>query len=97
MINKLGAAGAFDHALQGITDQRSADYGHPADNFRRVQQMVHVLRECDDPELREALEMIVRKVVRLIENPRHLDSWIDIAGYARCAAMIIDRREEDRG
>ena len=38
--------------------------------------------------------MILDKVARLTNNPEHLDSWIDIAGYARCAVMIMDEREQ---
>lgn len=38
--------------------------------------------------------MICVKLARLIHSPDHVDSLVDIAGYARCACMIIDRAKE---
>lgn len=32
--------------------------------------------------------MILMKVARIIETPTHMDSWLDIAGYAACGAEI---------
>lgn len=42
-----------------------------------------------EPDMLYAIEMIVVKLGRLINgDPRHLDSWTDIAGYA---TLIADR------
>jgi hypothetical protein len=54
-----------------------------------------IVDECADAELREILGMIVTKVVRLVQTPTHLDSWIDIAGYSRCGVMLLDERESE--
>jgi hypothetical protein len=51
-----------------------------------------VIASCPDEPLGQALAMIGVKMARLAHNPDHLDSWIDIAGYARCAVMILDKR-----
>jgi hypothetical protein len=84
----------FDASLAGLVNtERQAVYGHPADNFRRIAAMQAITAECTDPEIRVALDNIVLKVCRLIQTPTHLDSWIDIGGYARCGVMILDRRE----
>lgn len=91
---RRSAADQFDAAMRRVTQDRGANYGHPADQFDRAQKMKDVIAECDDPLVREALEMIAVKISRLIETPDHLDSVIDIGGYARCIAMIIDRRNE---
>jgi hypothetical protein len=85
----------FDSALAGMVNKERADiYGHPQENFIRIQQLKDVVFECKDEVLREALDSICIKIARLIQSPSHFDSWLDIAGYARCAVMILDRRNE---
>jgi hypothetical protein len=37
--------------------------------------------------------MIADKMARLCHSPTHFDSWLDIAGYARTAVMMLDERE----
>lgn len=86
----------FDTAIQTVTKERGEVYGHPEDDFAMVSDIKEVLRRCDDPIIRHVLEMIAVKMCRLTETPNHLDSWIDIAGYARTACMVLDRRM-DRG
>ena len=81
----------FDSRLRTLTQERGADYGHPADDFRRAAAMTAVIAECPHPLVRHALYMIAVKVARLIQSPDHLDSIEDIAGYARTITMILDR------
>lgn len=46
-----------------------------------------------EPEHKEALDMIVHKIARIINgDPNHIDSWHDIAGYAMLVEDIIKRR-----
>ena len=91
----------FDAAVQTITKERGEAYGHPVDDFNTASQIKHALTPCKDPVVRHALEMIGVKMARLCHTPDHLDSLIDIAGYARTIAMIHDERErrnvKDRG
>lgn len=86
---------AFDEALKSVTQLRSADYGHPADDFAVASQIAHAVDDCPDPLVRQALRMIGCKMARLCHTPTHLDSIIDIAGYARTIVMILDKQEED--
>lgn len=81
----------FDAASQRITTDRGAHYAHPAINFRRIADLHRVINECPDPLVRHALQMIAVKISRLIETPNHLDSWIDIMGYARTGVMVTDK------
>lgn len=81
----------FDRAIAKINQARGAVYGHPADDFARANALKAPLADCRDPLVRHALEMIAVKIARLIETPDHLDSFIDIAGYARTAVMCLDR------
>jgi hypothetical protein len=87
----------FDTRMRSITQERGKDYGHPADDFAIAHQIKDALRACPDPLIRHALEMISVKMARLCTSPGHLDSWIDIGGYARTAVMILDRQREQGG
>ena len=84
----------FDTAIRRVTQDRGRVYGDAADNFRRASALMEVVDECGDPLVRVALRMICMKMARLIHSPRHVDSLIDIAGYARTACMVIDRRQD---
>ena len=77
------------------TGERMANYGHPADDFERAHAIKEAVQDCEDPLLRHALELIGVKMARLVHNPYHVDGWIDIAGYARTACMIMDRRSPE--
>jgi hypothetical protein len=82
----------FDAACREVTKDRRSVYGIPSDTYRRIAAMRTVVDECPDAEIREVLGMIVTKVVRLIQSPNHLDSWIDVAGYSRCGVMLLEER-----
>ena len=84
----------FDAACADVTQRREVNYGHPLDNFLRGQAIMDVVAECPHPAVRCALTLIAIKMARLIATPGHLDSAIDIAGYARTIVMALD--EEDR-
>lgn len=81
----------FDAAIATVTQDRGKDYGHPADDFALVARLKKALPDYGDARIQHVAEMICVKLSRLGSNPRHLDSWVDIAGYARTAAMVIDR------
>lgn len=81
----------FNEAVARVNDDRGSVYGHPSVDFERVARLKAVIAECKDPLARHALEMIAVKIARLVQTPDHLDSWIDIAGYARTGVMVTDR------
>ncbi|WP_029417164.1 DUF6378 domain-containing protein [Brevundimonas bacteroides] len=85
----------FDAAYATVTLDRRDVYGEPEDTYRRISTMRTIIDECKDPQIREILGMIVTKVVRLVQTPDHLDSWVDVAGYARCGVMVLNDRASD--
>ena len=85
LVDKMDQAGA-------LTAERGRVYGHPQEDFERVAAMTAPLADCQDVVLRHVLYMIIVKICRLIVTPAHEDSWLDIVGYARTAAMVLDRR-----
>jgi hypothetical protein len=84
----------FDRHSRIVTDQRGEDYGHPRDDFIRAELIRQAIKDCPNPAVRHALAMIGVKMARLVHNPYHKDSMVDIAGYARTIAMIADRDQE---
>ena len=62
--------------------ERRTSYGSPDENFRRLSKLWEVVLEVDVGALRAVLCCVELKVARLLEDPTHADSWVDIAGYA---------------
>jgi hypothetical protein len=80
--------------VETILAQRGKDYGDYASKAQFIQNMKLLIRMSPnwfdlDPDMRESMEMIVHKMGRIAYgDPSHLDSWIDIAGYAK---LVSDR------
>lgn len=99
MTDQLSSSGLleqFDAAYAVVTADRRDVYGDPQDTYRRVAALRTVVDECADAQVREIIGMVATKLVRLVQTPEHLDSWVDVAGYARTAAMLLDGRQRDR-
>ncbi len=98
ILNKLRRTrkDILELAEKCVCGQREEDYGTPEDNFKLIAELwTPVIRMCVSPDadvcvLPEAvaLMMALVKVARLINNPEHLDSWVDLAGYAACGGEI---------
>jgi len=79
---------------------RSRDYGHPAVNHRRIATLWNAWSQCKGYEARftpsdVATLMILLKIARHIETPKD-DNIVDIAGYAKCLAMIDECEAANR-
>ena len=74
--------------------ERGEDYGNYANKAVFIQEVKYPMRsgpswDTMDPDMRESMEMIAHKMGRIAYgDPSHLDSWIDIAGYAK---LVSDR------
>jgi hypothetical protein len=87
-----------------ITDARGKHYGHPRDHFRTTRHLYtawlgrrrEVTQAVDDTEnaLYHAVYMICDKLARAANDPTHADNWDDVAGYARCAKMVLGLDKE---
>jgi hypothetical protein len=77
-------------------DKRAITYGAFLDTARIIQRLKAVAHQFAgqnnktfDADQAEALDMIFAKVGRILNgDPNHIDSWIDIAGYA---TLVADR------
>lgn len=85
----------LEEALKLTSKDRQAIYGHPIDDFTKVAIMAQPILDSDiDPRLKHALYMVQVKIARLLNTPNHVDSVVDLAGYANTYAMILERLEE---
>ena len=87
------AEGEADTDVDVILNERATTYGSFEDVAGCAQEIKNAIRMCNNSELDddqiEALDMIASKIARVVNgNPNHIDSWIDIAGYA---TLVADR------
>jgi hypothetical protein len=82
----------LETALRITKGDRQAQYGPPDQDFRRTAAMwnglfAHMLQPGASFEPRHiAMAMVLLKLSRLMHQPKR-DSWIDVAGYARCGSI----------
>ncbi len=88
-----------------IVEKRGLTYGQAENNFARIAALwtayldqrtmhapaghVNYIGETD-----VAAMMALMKIARLMEKPDHLDSWLDLAGYAACGAEVSGAGED---
>ena len=76
----------LDAAAQAVLTDRAREYGAPEDCFGLIAALWSRYTERDISSADVAVMMILLKIARIEGNPRHADSWVDIAGYAACGA-----------
>lgn len=82
--------------VDAILNERAATYGSFISVALFAQEMKELIRSALDEQNaglqadhQEALDMIASKIARIITgDSQHIDSWIDIAGYA---TLVADR------
>lgn len=93
---KTGREKVLGLAAGAVLKQRCHTYGPPADNFADIAALwtAYTGRKFTRGDV--AIMIALVKVARLMENPQHLDSWTDLAGYAACGyeAALADEGEE---
>lgn len=80
-----------------VCGNREQDYGTPEDSFGRIaalwtaymsnNSIADTVFSASDVSIMLAL----LKIARLANNPEHMDSWVDLAGYAACGGEIAGR------
>jgi hypothetical protein len=82
--------------VDAILNERAATYGSFINVALFAQEMKELIRSALDEQNaglqadhQEALDMIASKIARIITgDSQHIDSWLDIAGYA---TLVADR------
>lgn len=88
---------AGEEVIRIVCKARNKAYGDAEDNFGNIAEIMNTLL---GPKLCEELTSVdvarvsaAIKLGRLVDDPEHEDSWIDLAGYALCALGIIRARK----
>lgn len=74
-----------------VVAERQQAYGHPSDNFDRTAGLWSAYLAGLDRELTAAdiaAMMVLVKIARIAYSPGHVDSWVDVQGYARCGLEV---------
>jgi hypothetical protein len=71
----------LEHAA-GVVTRRPREYGEPVALFEHIAQRWSLTLGTRVSPAQVALCLIDLKLARLARDPRHLDSVVDVAGYA---------------
>jgi hypothetical protein len=86
-----GRLRALGLAKAAVTARGQA-YGRPEDLFWRIAKRWSLTLGVEVTAAQVALCMIDLKVERTLANPAHLDTSVDIAGYAACLYEIAESK-----
>jgi len=87
---KIKKEDVLDKAKDIIQGDRNLRYGDPKINFQRIIKGWELILGHEITPDQYGMMMLWMKMARLQEDPRHIDSWIDIAGYAACTAEVMN-------
>ena len=65
-----------------VLEERRDDYGEAADQFKAIAARWSITLDMPVTPAQVALCMIDLKLTRLAHDPRHVDSVVDVIGYA---------------
>lgn len=94
IVDAVRAEGIAEEATRIVNGARRGAYGTPEDNFGRIATSwtAYLAGKPTGPlpitPQDTALLMILMKIARLIESPKHRDSLCDIVGYALCVENL---------
>ena len=77
----MNAEQLLEHAAD-VVIRRRREYGEPADLFGDIAKRWSLVLGVEVSPAQAVLCLIDVKMARLARDPKHLDSQIDVAGYA---------------
>jgi hypothetical protein len=82
-----------------VCKDRNVTHGDAEDNFRVIASLWETYLQCTPPQSLNstdvAIMMCLFKVARLMANPRNMENWHDLAGYAACGGGIVMKKLEE--
>lgn len=82
-------------AKRCVCGERDQSYGGPEDSFLRIANLWTAYHGAEFTPVDVAVMMSLLKVARLASNPQHMDSWVDLAGYAACGGEIAGKEVQE--
>lgn len=86
----------LNRAKELINGDRQQVYGDAATEFTKVADAWRAIFGWDTYPEQVPQAMAVLKMIRLQNSPRHVDSWIDIAGYTALGAETAHYQNEEK-
>ena len=83
----MNAEAFLEHAADLVT-RRRREYGEPVDLFEHIAQRWSLTLGINVTPAQVVLCLIDVKMARLARDPKHLDSQVDVAGYAACLREV---------
>lgn len=83
------------HAAAIVDGPRNEVYGDPTANHERIAKLWTVVFGFHVTAEQVVLCMDLVKTARLIQNPRHSDSWLDKCGYSAIGGEIADTHDRN--
>lgn len=87
-------------AKKNVCGQREHDYGSPEDSFKTIANLwtAYMTGTCGEFVEFSPVDVSVMlgllKVARIASNPKHMDNWVDLAGYAACGGEIAGKEAQ---
>ena len=82
-----------------VCKDRNVTHGDAEDNFRVIAQLWETYLNNTPPQNLNstdvAIMMCLFKVARLMANPKNMENWHDLAGYAACGGGIVMKKLEE--
>ena len=78
----------LDTAKNIITNDRAATHGGAEDSFGAIASMWSAYLGVNITQHDVCAMLVLLKVARIKKNAKHLDSWVDIAGYSAIGGEI---------
>ena len=72
----------------GVVGNRQRQYGDATVLFEHIAKRWSLVLGAEVTPAQVALCMIDLKMARLVHDPTHLDSMVDVAGYAGCLREV---------
>jgi hypothetical protein len=83
----MNAEAFLEHAADLVT-RRRREYGEPVDLFEQIAKRWSLTLGTKISPAQAVLCLIDVKMARLSRDPKHLDSQVDVAGYAACLREV---------
>ena len=82
-----------------VCKDRNVTHGDAEDNFRVIASLWETYLNNTPPQSLNstdvAIMMCLFKVARLMANPKNMENWHDLAGYAACGGGIVMKKLEE--
>lgn len=80
-------------AIDCVCKERNDQYGEPEESFSTIAELWTAYFGHEYTAHDVAMALALLKVGRIAKGQRKVDNYIDLAGYAACAAEIADEEE----